>query len=953
MNTISRITTASTVSVEALQQSTKTELSPFQVGSKKDSLETQIKDQENDELSQRYGPHALLEPFSKRMSNLSPEQRIVYGNIKSTWQEQGTALNLPRSQFISDELVWRVTRFCDFDYTASLAMLKRMRPSQWNAVNGAILSKEYHVTQACTILPGLKTHAAQDVVYVYLARFTKQTCADPLRLLTYTMNACYERYQDPAECKIALLINLQDYHITDDSSFQFNEWLAFLELLQGQQGPLKATRVFLVYAEAEFKQAWDTHLAKHSDEAFQWRISFVQDGVELIEYLNPGSEQYLPMDFPQGQRPVKDLVEDFLEYRQGVEQVLEKHSRPGHTKKTDDAQPLDIVLDKDFKNMVSDHPDVDLLFESLRHEPTSPKPTSGGRRRGSVESDATAKTGNIISSKDVRDTENPNTQDSMSGISSPRNNASPVRVTRRYKPGVSALEKKDIEVDCLDRPPSPAKMGFTRGASYRQGGILQDLPELPLSPTENVSDRNNKSAKVKSSSSSSSSNSNSSPEESIVSDNVVTTTSRESTTSTNKRRKSPRKKKSSLKHSAQKNPTSSSSKHLIPDSSPKTHKSSRKARLGDSGSTPTKKRHNDDIVASGSPNKGSSEPAGSSPKLNTSPSKIRHNRDIAVPASPRSILSERPTSSPTKNRHTQDIVAPASPRKNSAEKSSPSLKLTASPSKRSMQTEGLTSSRKVGLSPTKNSTDFTPVSSPIKSTKEPTTPIQQLMQEISAAEQDETYSPYSPSRATRERMMHIFRSNEEEQQKCASPKKSPAKKTKDFAGGCQGVRWQSLEDIQSIPDIVAPARPSFESPATKISRPLKANSLRGLFHRIQSSSNRRSKESAVNSTEDNADKAVPDQFHAKSMSRRRLFNRGASVPVMDGAESSSNTSRTELSPSRFARDAEPMKKRSSLRNLFRKALSFRTRKETDNRREQPLPAKVARRGSTLEVTLEE
>eukprot|EP00977_Amphora_coffeiformis_P016080 scaffold4875_cov155-Amphora_coffeaeformis.AAC.7 len=987
MNTTCRITTASAISAEAPQKSTNTEWSPFQIVSTKDSLKTQIKHQVDDKLSQRYGPYTVHSPISQQVSSLSPPKRIVYGNIKSTWQEEGATLHPHLPQPLSDELVWRVARFCNFDFTASLAMLKLMRPSHWNGVKAANLAKDYNLSQACTILPGLTTQAAQDFVYVYLARFTKKTCADPLRLLTYTMNACYDRYQDPAECKVALFINLQGYHISDDSSFQFNEWLALLKLLQGQQGPIKAARLLLVNAEAEFKQAWDTHLAKHCAEAFQWRLSFVSDEVELIKYLNPESEQYLPMDFPQGERPVKDLVKDFLEYRQDVEQVVEKHSCLAQTKELENTHPVDIALDEDFEDLFSDHAGVDLLFEASGHEPTSPKSPSASRRRASVESVATAKVGNTSPRRAVITIESPKRRDAVSGTSPQRNNGSPLRVTRCYKLGASELEKKDIDVDCFDRPPSPAKMSFTREASYRQATTLQALPDLPLSPTKSVS---GKSKKSKSSKSSKRKSCSSITEGSAVSGSVVTTNSGESTASPDKCSRSPRKKKSSTRDSPQKSPKSMSGRHLSPDLSPSTNQSPRKSRSGNSGSTrklnrsPTKNRHNQDTVAPASPSKGES-----SRKSSTSPSKNRYNRDIVLPASPRKNSLGRPgpprklTLSPIKHR-CEDTVAP------------PYRKMTSSPSKSDMQSERSESSRKLPSPPTEKSTGCTPVSSPVKTIQEPGTPMipkdstveqeedyspyspsratrermmqlyraneeeqqpatpkHQVIPKNSTTEQEETYSSYSPSRATRERMMQLYRVNEEQQQKCASPKKPPAKTATPFAGGCQGVRWQSLDDIQPIPDIQAPVHPSFEEPDTAMPRPTKSKSLRGLFRRFQSSPDMNSKGKSVASAEDTADKAVMEQSHVKPKSRRRLFNRNASVPVMDGGESSSHTSRTELSPSRVPQEAGPIKKRSSLRNLFRKALSLRTMKETEDGNKQPLPARRARRGLTLEVTQEE
>lgn len=1061
MNTTSSANSATTSPSAQKKDLSSSEWSPFQVVNTQESLETQIKYQVPDKLYRRYGPCAVPPPVSRQLASLTAEQRIVYGNLKSTWQtEQQRAqpqlqqdpVTTPAPQKqppLEDALVLRVARFCDFDFARALDTMKRLRPKHWNSTVRDV-SKELKASQACVILPGLTTQAARDVVYVYLSRLTQTTCPDPLRVLTYTLNACYQRYSDPAECKLALIINLQGYHISDEG-FQFHEWVSLLELLQGQAGPIKATRLLLVNAESEFQQAWDTHLVKHCQDAFQWRLSFVPDGLELMKYLNPESEQYMPTDFPQGSCRVKDLVRDFCDYRRELEHVIAKHGSLSAPCKTttkgakESTHPVDKALDEAFEGLFSHHVGVDLLFEASGHQPTSlslssPPPSPDGRnRRGSLESVATAKAGNTTSPlrRAVKIIESPNSSRQALKEKSPQRNNSPSRVTRRYKPIAGALGRKDIEAPTLEvshRPPSPARMSLTREASARLAAssrTLTSLPDAPLSPSKSGKGRDNVNGttrdspktspkKKKKKRSTSTKSSNKIRGGSVITvDHGLTDTISHKSNSTDGSRNSPRKKGSSgasaisaddacpsvmstiskksitgdgnSKSPRRRKTLRKETPHMMPNlpspisepprtpvskelgssrnltASPSTKRpdedilfepvcpgknvSSKCGSLQQINGTRCRNRQTHDSVVTVPPRRGVSGKAGSVRKMNASPSKNRQHHDIVVPASPRKNFSERSgssrklSSSSSKSRHLQDIVAPTMPQKHNS-----SRRLVSSPSKRAVQSEKVASSRKLASSPSKRS-----IQEPVV---EPSTPKQHVIQDNV---DEETYSPYSPSRASRERMMGLYHENEIRRPKCVSPKKSP-KKDKPCTG-VRSMRWQNLDDIQSIPDIEAPVYPSFNKTEDAVDRsvPERYGTQRGIFRRFQSMPDIKDKNmhkasaSSANATVGN--EPTPEQPVIKVKSRRRIFNRMASLPNMDRTDTSTSThtSRTELSPSRVSVEGTPqfMTKRTSLRNLFRKAFSMRTIKGKQNHNTVQLSQQRSERISTLDVTQEE
>ena len=105
------------------------------------------------------------------------------------------------------------------------------------------------------------------------------------------------------------------------------DWISWMELVQGQNGPMKARQILLVNPPKEFILVFKARMREHCQDGFSWRFNVVDDELNLDKYLTPGFEQYLPSDFPQGRASMNDLVSDFLKYRGALETVLAEQEK--------------------------------------------------------------------------------------------------------------------------------------------------------------------------------------------------------------------------------------------------------------------------------------------------------------------------------------------------------------------------------------------------------------------------------------------------------------------------------------------------------------------------------------------------------------------------------------------------------------------------------------------------
>eukprot|EP00977_Amphora_coffeiformis_P015849 scaffold4743_cov171-Amphora_coffeaeformis.AAC.22 len=312
-------------------------------------VEVQLAVRIGDALAKQYGPYPPKSTLETRLENLKPKERSAFANIQETWEEEWVLLHRKEPQPWNEEVIFRASVFADFALEESMELLRRMSPRHWqnsvHTVSSSRLSDDFD-SLAVVPLPGITTKAAKDVVYVCPKRFTAES--HPLRLLTYAMNCMHDRHGDtPSKCKLALLMNMSGYRFSSkqQQAFSLQDWISWMELIQGQNGPIKASQVLFVNAAKEFKLVFRAKLREHCQDGFSWRFSVIDDESTLDKYLTPGFEPYLPSDFPQGQADIKGLVKKFLTYREALETILTEQDGVYQQKKKERREKNDEASD--------------------------------------------------------------------------------------------------------------------------------------------------------------------------------------------------------------------------------------------------------------------------------------------------------------------------------------------------------------------------------------------------------------------------------------------------------------------------------------------------------------------------------------------------------------------------------------------------------------------------------
>lgn len=284
-------------------------------------------------LVDRFGPfcpprHAPKSARELLLTHKCPSlvnHQMAFLGIKESWEEEAALRKI--AQPWSDTLMYQTAVFCDFGLEESVELLRRMLPNQWNAT-ATQLQDELQKTRAVFPLPRLTTKAAQSVMYLCPARFNEARIqSDPLRLLTHVMQTIYQRYSDPSQCKLALVIDMQGYRLKCNRDgrgpiFGQSEWLSLMDLLQGHDGPVKVQQVLIVKAPPAFHQVWQRMRSMVRDRKFVWRFSFVPTVDELPKYFTTlEMAQYLPQDL-HGEEDAANIVKDFCKYRLAVDEIV-------------------------------------------------------------------------------------------------------------------------------------------------------------------------------------------------------------------------------------------------------------------------------------------------------------------------------------------------------------------------------------------------------------------------------------------------------------------------------------------------------------------------------------------------------------------------------------------------------------------------------------------------------
>ena len=291
------------------------------------SLEHEIIDMIGKGPVRRFGPVCQAPAIQKRLERLKVEHLDAYVKIKSAYEEFLAGRKKPSAP-LPEDLILRAAVIHNFDETRAVELLRRMESRYWN-LTAKQLEKDLRL-EICMPLPSVKTKQCQEVLYFVPARFEakERSSSVIVSLMTYVMNAMYERFRDRRR-KLCVLVNLADWKF--DTHFRLDCWLHLMDLWQGRTAPLRVSQVLMVNATGDFEKAWST-IKTMANSSFVQRVHFLPDEQALVEHLaNPDCVDALPKEL-KGQVPTPQLVREFLLYRVTLERMLKMNEAVNHSK---------------------------------------------------------------------------------------------------------------------------------------------------------------------------------------------------------------------------------------------------------------------------------------------------------------------------------------------------------------------------------------------------------------------------------------------------------------------------------------------------------------------------------------------------------------------------------------------------------------------------------------------
>eukprot|EP00977_Amphora_coffeiformis_P014451 scaffold4059_cov177-Amphora_coffeaeformis.AAC.2 len=274
----------------------------------------------------KFGPVCQAPDLQKRITRLQVEHLDAYVKIKTAYEEH-IASRKKTVQPLLDDLILRAAVVHNFDEVKAVELLRRMETRFWT-LTAKQLEADLKL-EICVPLPHIKTKTCQDVLYFMPARFAakERSSSVVISLMTYVMNAMYERYRDRRR-KTCIIINLRDW--TFDQHFRLDAWLQLMDLWQGRTAPLRISQVLMVNATADFEKAWTT-IKTMGSSSFCGRVQFLEDESSLSEHMSsPEYIEHLPNDFGTGSVPMKSLVREFMVYRVTLERLLKLNEAVQH-----------------------------------------------------------------------------------------------------------------------------------------------------------------------------------------------------------------------------------------------------------------------------------------------------------------------------------------------------------------------------------------------------------------------------------------------------------------------------------------------------------------------------------------------------------------------------------------------------------------------------------------------
>uniref|UniRef100_A0A7S3P7W7 CRAL-TRIO domain-containing protein n=1 Tax=Amphora coffeiformis TaxID=265554 RepID=A0A7S3P7W7_9STRA len=302
----------------------------------------------------RFGP--VRPPLVVKDTLRKPSDLEAYIHLKVAVEKNGL-----EEKFAENE-IFRAALYHNFNVEKTIKLLKRMDPLYWN-ISVTQLERQLQ-TQTLFPLPRKLTSKDKKIksfFYMKPSRFvpSEMHTSSIIVNLLYVMDSL-DRSEDGKRQKIGFIANMNEW--TADN-FTIDYCRLFMEALQGKRGPVHVDLFLIVNPPTWFEKIW-TIMKPMLSSGFRNKIHRI-DERELGEHLGSGFQQYLPDELVSGNMDAAEAVEDFIRYRQFVEDELFRDERRPSKKTAHLVRPKRHESSSSHRTRSSSNTDLAAL--SLRH----------------------------------------------------------------------------------------------------------------------------------------------------------------------------------------------------------------------------------------------------------------------------------------------------------------------------------------------------------------------------------------------------------------------------------------------------------------------------------------------------------------------------------------------------------------------------------------------------------
>lgn len=248
----------------------------------------------------------------EQIASLSPSERECFNNLKSRWEKKkldytfSDAMYLrfarcsPGSQKFNEEAAWKVMKRFDPRYTTLTASAQ----------------EKQLLTKTLFVIPELKSKDGHDVFYMRPSRYfpRKTSTQEIIDNLAYCMEVMVENEKACTE-GIAFMANMADWSFTN---FSVSYCHQFMMMLQGRV-PVRVRLFLIVNPPSWFGRIWSIMKGMLAED-FRKKVHMIPCS-QLNNHLESDFEAKLPDDIDIGKAETKVIVDDFITYRNFVEET--------------------------------------------------------------------------------------------------------------------------------------------------------------------------------------------------------------------------------------------------------------------------------------------------------------------------------------------------------------------------------------------------------------------------------------------------------------------------------------------------------------------------------------------------------------------------------------------------------------------------------------------------------